>query len=204
MNIEVLELHGTNCYLLSSDKAAIVIDPGVFDIRLQRFLDDNAGKERLIILTHGHFDHIGGADALRRKTEVKIAVGEKDSEYLCSPALNLCGLFGVELEPFKADIVLKNNELLSVGDISFKVLERPGHTLGSICLLTDNILFSGDVLFKGSIGRSDFPFSDPKALESSLKSLMELDDKTVVLSGHGEQTTIEQERLYNPFLRGIL
>lgn len=204
MEIKVLRLGliRTNCYLVSTDKAAIVIDPGFISNETEDFLKGNEGKERLILLTHNHFDHIGGADILRKNTGVKIAIGEIDGADLSNPEVNLSYKFRAHLEPFSADIFLKDGEILKVGDIEFKVILTPGHTLGSICLHSDDILFSGDTLFYESVGRTDFINGDFNAIKNSIQKLYELDGDTVVLSGHGEQTTIAHEKLYNPFVKG--
>ncbi len=203
MEIKVLRLGliRTNCYLVSTDKAAIVIDPGFVSEKTERFLKENEGKERLILLTHAHFDHIGGADILRKNTGVKIAIGEKDAEDLSNPEVNLSYKFRAHLEPFSADICLADKEEFTVGDLKFKVILTPGHTIGSVCYLCGDTLFSGDTLFFESVGRTDFINGDFNEISKSIKKLYELNGKTAVLSGHGEATTIEHERLYNPFVR---
>ena len=104
--------------------------------------------------------------------------------------------------PFSADLTFSDNQIFSIGDIEFRVLHTPGHTLGGVCYLTGDILFSGDTLFKGSIGRTDFYGGDFKTLEKSIKRLYTLENKTTVFSGHGDTTTIEEEKNFNPFIRG--
>ncbi|MBR6532815.1 MAG: MBL fold metallo-hydrolase [Clostridia bacterium] len=204
MEIKVLPLGeiGANCYMLSTEKAAVVIDPGFYSETVSRFLIDNANKERLILLTHAHFDHIGGADSLRKNTDTKIGIGEFDNDTLADTKRNLSDLFHAKLLPFSADLTFSDNQTFSVGNINFKVLHTPGHTPGGVCYLTGDILFSGDTLFKGSIGRTDFYGGDFKTLEKSIKRLYTLDSKTTVFSGHGDATTIEEEKNFNPFIRG--
>lgn len=204
MEIKVLPLGHihSNCYLLSTEQSAVVIDPGFKSEIVTQFLAESSAKERLILLTHAHFDHIGGADALRTETDTKIAIGALDNAALSDTQRNLSDLFHAKLSAFSADLLLKDNDKLSVGDISFKVIHTPGHTPGGVCYLTDGILFSGDTLFCQSIGRTDFFDGDYGKLEESVKRLYTLDGKTVVLSGHGEQTTIENERSFNPYIRG--
>lgn len=191
-----------NCYLLSTEKAAVVIDCGYYSKEVENFLIENSYKERLIILTHGHFDHIGGVALLREKTNVKIAIGEFDGNATDNPYINYSAQFGEELDPFGADIFLKDNDLLQIGDIEFKVLHSPGHTAGSICLLNDDILFSGDTLFYESVGRTDIG-GNMSQLVNSLSKLMKLDGNIIVYSGHGPETTIAHEKKYNPFIRHI-
>lgn len=197
-----LESISINCYLISTEKAAIVIDPGFYSSEAQEFLNDNASKEKLILLTHCHFDHIGDADRLRSATNTKIAIGEFDNNSLSDPNKNLCNLFGANLKPFSADITLIDGEIVSVGDIEIKVIHTPGHTLGGVCYLIDDILFSGDTLFSGSIGRTDFPDGDFATLKNSVNKIYQLPESTKVYSGHGEATTIGYEKKYNPFIRG--
>lgn len=190
----------TNCYLVSTDKAAIVIDPAFKSAAVEDFLLQNSDKERLILLTHAHFDHIGAAPFLRENTGVKIAVGEFDNADLSDPAVNLSDRFHAHIPPFSADITLSDGEEFSVGDIRFKVLNTPGHTVGSVCYLTGNVLFAGDTLFYESIGRTDFPKSNHLDMMKSLNRLLSLDGNIRVLSGHGPETNIEHEKIYNPFI----
>ena len=202
MEIKVLPLGHikANCYLISSKEAAVVIDAGFYSPKVCEFLQANSDKQRLILLTHAHFDHIGGAERLRNETGVKIAIGEKDNEDLSNPYKNLSDKFHAHITPFSADILLKHGERISVGDIEFKVIHTPGHTVGGVCYLTGDILFSGDTLFYRSVGRTDFDGGDYSELMYSIKELFKLPDNTTVLSGHGIETTIGQEMLYTPFI----
>ncbi len=191
-----------NCYLIYTENAAVVIDPGYYSIEALDFLKQSSQKERLILLTHCHFDHVGFAEQLAKLTDTKIAIGEHDAFALGDTHINLSSLFGVPLKPFNADILLKDSQEITVGDITFKVIHTPGHTVGGVCYKCNDILFSGDTLFEGSIGRTDFPGGDFKTLENSVKMLYTLPDDTILLSGHGEQSSIKREKIYNPFIRG--
>lgn len=204
MEIKVLPLGHiqANCYLIKSDNAAIVIDPGFESKSVTDFLIENKDKQRLILLTHGHFDHIGGANALRNETDTQIAIGALDNPALADTKYNLSDRFHAKLSPFSADILFNDGDEYTVGDLCFKVLHTSGHTVGGVCYLFKNVLFSGDTLFSGSIGRTDFYGGNYAELEASVKRLYSLDNDTVVLSGHGEETTIGNEKLYNPFIRG--
>ena len=196
----VLGYIGENCYLVSSDNAAIVIDPGYESQEAEEFLKENSGKQRLILLTHSHFDHIGGAEKLRDNTDTKIAIGETEAPSLLDKSLT--EMFGVDINPFSADIELKDNEIVTVGDLEIKVIFTPGHTKGGVCYYINGVLFSGDTLFHESIGRTDFPGGSFAILKESVKMLYaDFDGKTPVLSGHGEETTIEHERNFNPYIR---
>lgn len=204
MEIKTLVLGAlqSNCYLISTPKTAVIIDPG-FDSNITLdFLKQNKDKQRLILLTHGHFDHIGGAKALREATNTKIAISKEDSQFLLDPNLNLSAQFGEALPPFEADILIDLEDEISAGDLTFKIIKTPGHTTGGLCFLIGEYLFSGDTLFCRSIGRTDFPNGNFSQLKASIEKLYTLDDNTIVLSGHGPKTTIAEEKLYNPFVRG--
>ncbi len=204
MEIKVVALGHiqANCYLLSSEKAAVVIDPGFESEVVNDFLIQNSDKERQILLTHAHFDHIGGALLLRESTDTKIGIGRLDANALKDNRLNLSDMFGAQLTPFSADITFEDDDVFSVGDLEFKVIHTPGHTVGGVCYLTGDVLFSGDTLFLGSIGRTDFYGGDFTTLKKSVKRLYDLDENLIVLSGHGPQTTIKNEKFYNPYIRG--
>ncbi len=204
MEIKALKLGiiGENCYLLSTDKAAVVIDPGFPRQEITDFLNNNSQKERLILLTHAHFDHIGMAEELRRNTDTKIAIGVGDSASLLDLDANLARKFRIRFEPFSADITFKDGDEFSVGDIDFKVFETPGHTKGSVCYFTEDKLFSGDTLFFENIGRTDFEGGSFEEIEKSIKRLYTLGDNIEVYPGHGDKTTISHEKINNPYVRG--
>ena len=191
-----------NCYLVSTENAAVVIDPGYPSSEAVDFLKNAANKERLILLTHGHFDHIGFAGELSKLTNTKIAIGEMDANALTDNYINLSALFGAPINTFDADMLLADNDEVAVGDLTFKVMHTPGHTVGGVCYLCDGILFAGDTLFAGSIGRTDFPGGSFETLRNSIKRIYTLPDDTVLLSGHGGKTTVINEKRYNPFVRG--
>lgn len=202
MEIKVITLGHiqVNCYLVSTEKAALVVDPGFESKIVEDFLIQNCDKERLILLTHAHFDHIGGAVALRDITDTDIAIGEKENFALSDSAFNLSDRFHAHIEPFSADILLRDLEEITVGDIKIKTIFTPGHTVGGVSYLVDDVLFSGDTLFNLSIGRTDFPGGNFEVLKNSVNKLFMLDGKTTVLAGHGEATTIAFEKENNPFL----
>lgn len=191
-----------NCYLVSTAAAAVVIDPGFENLRAEEFLLEGCDKQRLILLTHAHFDHIGGALRLREKTGADIVIGRCDNEYLSVPEVNLSNSFGVRLEPFCADRTVDDGDIINAGDMEIKVLHTPGHTVGGVCYLINESLFSGDTLFCGSVGRTDFPGGDFGVLSASVKRLYSLlPDETTVYPGHGEATDIGREKSYNMLVR---
>lgn len=192
----------SNCYGVLTDKAAIVIDPGKFTVELVDFLKNNSDKKRLILLTHAHYDHIGGALKLREETGVKIAIGKNEEFALSDRAFNLSGSFTPAIPAFNADYTIDDEEEFTVGDINVKAFETPGHTIGGMCYLMNDCLFSGDMLFYHTVGRVDLPGGNISDMKESLDRMMWLfDDETKVYSGHGEVTTIGHERKYNPYLR---
>ncbi len=192
----------SNCYGVVSDEAAIVIDPGKCKPEVVNFLKSNKDKETLILLTHAHYDHISGADELREITGAKIAIGATEAPSLRNPHFNLTDSIRTGMKPFYADIIFCDEQEITVGDITVKAIETPGHTKGSMCYLIENNLFTGDTLFYESVGRTDLPGGDSDDLLSSLNRIMlTFDDNIKVFSGHGEPTTIGHEREYNPYMR---
>lgn len=195
----VLGYISENCYLVSSDEAAIVIDPGIYDERIQAFLFENRNKQRMIILTHCHFDHIGGAKKLAEKNNIKIGIGQLENTGLNDSKINLSENFGCNIEPFSADVLFEDNKIYKIGDVSLKVIFTPGHTAGSVSYLIENSLFSGDMLFKESYGRTDFITGSISEMKKTFYKLMnELNGDIIVYPGHGEKTTISHEKEYNP------
>ena len=200
INTLILGDIGVRCYQVATEDAAVVIDPGFKNDKILRFLEENKNKERLILLTHAHFDHVSYAEELRKLSGVKIAIGELDNPALADTEYNLSYAFGVDMKPFEADVLLKDGEEFSIGSLKIKVMHTPGHTKGSVCYLMGEILFSGDTLFYESIGRDDYKGGNGAELNSSLLKLLELPDYISVLPGHNRDTTIAHERKYNPYI----
>lgn len=191
-----------NCYGITTEKAAIVIDPGKYTDDIAEFLKNNSDKTRIILITHAHYDHISGADRLRRETGVKIAIGKGDEPALSDCKLNLSGVYVPEIAPFNADYIIEDEEEFTVGDLTVKAYETPGHTKGGVCYLIGDCLFSGDILFYETVGRVDLPGGNMSDMKQSLDRLIcLLNDDIKVYSGHGEVTTIGHERRHNMYLR---
>lgn len=199
----------TNCWVVvdERDRDAAVIDPGDNLELIEEAVGD--ARVRAIVLTHAHFDHLGAVSGLVEKTAAPLLVHEADADRLTSshPAGTGGALFGFDghVAP-PADRTLSDGDTVAVGRIVLEVLHTPGHTQGGICLFAsdpdggDPHLFSGDTLFAGSVGRTDFPGGDPRALSRSIsEKLAGLTAATVVHPGHGPDTTISREARVNPF-----
>ncbi len=192
----------TNTYIVyDEDLNAVIIDPAAEAKKIISTIEKNNLKPKFVILTHGHPDHVGALYELKEKYNLKVYINEKDQEMLQTNSTYFGPMLGLDIRDVKGDFYLKDGQELSLGDLKFKIIETPGHTKGGVCILIENILFSGDTLFLGSMGRTDFPGGDEKEIFSSLKKLMQLPDETIVLPGHGPKTTIGYERKYNPYVR---
>ncbi|MBO4694100.1 MAG: MBL fold metallo-hydrolase [Clostridia bacterium] len=191
-----------NSYGVVSNDAAVVIDCGKYDLALENFLEYNKDKARLILLTHAHFDHILGVQKLREKTGVPIAIGKTEAENMCNPEYNLSNRLREKIGEFKPDYTIVDEQTVTVGSLKIKAYEMPGHTKGSMVYLIGNNLFSGDVLFKGSVGRTDLPGGNSDEMRNSLDRIMWLfGDDINVYPGHDAATTMGDERKNNPYLR---
>ncbi|TGE34166.1 MBL fold metallo-hydrolase [Desulfosporosinus sp. Sb-LF] len=193
-----------NCYLYAcmETKKAVVIDPGADGKRIYRWILEKGLKVDYILLTHGHVDHIGAVDELRGLIEnVTVGIHAGDAGMLTDGKKNLSSYFGPGLALEKADFLLQDGQELTVGKEVMKVISTPGHSPGGVCFLSSEGLFSGDTLFAGSIGRTDFPGgSMEQLLEGVKKKLLILPEDTRVFPGHGEETSIGEEKRDNPFL----
>lgn len=196
---------GSNTYVLTQDeKTAVVIDPS--QPRVQEELTKRGLTAKYVLLTHCHFDHVGGVTALQ-KLGAKVLCSETEKTLIGTRA-DLFEAFGAPREPYTIDETLKDNETREFCGMQVQTLCTPGHTSGSVCYLVQDEtgkkhLFTGDTLFSDSIGRTDFPTGDISALRSSLRRLCSLQGDMPVYAGHNEATSLETERKYNPFLADL-
>ena len=188
-----------NSYILAAGGKAAVIDPVDYQAIIAALKERNL-TPTYIILTHGHFDHIAGIDALLQVYPgLKVFIKSGDADKLADPGKNLSTLFGTKVSMTAKTGPLDQGTSLNLGGTSLEVILTPGHTLGSICLKAGNLLFTGDTLFQGSVGRVDFPDGNEQKLIESLQKLVPLSDNTRILPGHGEPSTIGEEKKSNPF-----
>jgi len=199
----VLPTYGTNTYLVwdEDSKEAIYIDPAAPDKILIQEIQSKNLILKCIVNTHGHGDHIAGNKLLIDHFKTQLCIQQDDAKMLIDPHLNFSAAIGFNLVSPKADIVLKDDGVLKLGNKEIIIIHTPGHTKGGICLYIENLLFSGDTLFCESIGRTDLPGGNYGELEKSIKEkLFILPDETIVLPGHGPETTIGHEKVENPFV----
>lgn len=194
----------TNCYFAINEdtKEILIIDPGAAAGQLAEIITKQDLKPRAILLTHGHFDHAGAAEALAERFGLSIYAYEAEKETLEDTALNLSGWEGAERR-YHADCWLSDEQEIDLAGFHIRVFHTPGHTVGGCCYFFPyhKILFSGDTLFQMSIGRTDFPKGSASELIRAIREkLMVLPDDVTVYTGHGDGTTIGTERMYNPYL----
>jgi len=197
----------TNCYVVGCEKTkeATIIDPG-FDNSVEfkkilRYIEKSLFTLKSIVNTHGHPDHTCGNGLLKAKLHVPILIHEYDAHMLQKSGNAIAKFFGFKTSSPPADILLHNGDLMKFGEVSLKVMHTPGHSHGSISLIGKREVFTGDILFAGSIGRTDFPESSELEMKRSLRKLIGLPDHFVVYPGHGPITTVGEEKCGNPFLQ---
>ncbi len=194
----------TNCYFLhnADTNEVVVIDPGDKGKMIYQELTARGYKIKAVLLTHGHFDHIMGADDIRKSAGVLVYLGEHEEKLISDAQLNVSAMFGTPYTT-KADVFVKDGEILELAGMKIKVLHTPGHTAGGVSyyLEEEGILICGDTLFLESVGRTDFPTSSAQELKTAIhEKLFTLPDDVYVYPGHGPTTTIGHEKENNPFV----
>ena len=201
----VVSMCATNCYIAydESSMAGFIVDPGDEATRIIDTVDKLGVKPEAILITHGHFDHMGAAKEVALKYGIKVYANEAEKDVLADARYNLSGPFCGGNQVYEADEFLKDMQEIDIAGFHIIMYHTPGHTPGGCCyyIPREEVLFSGDTLFCQSVGRTDFPGGSMRTLVDSIKEkLMVLPMKTVVYPGHNESTTLEEERMYNPFL----
>ena len=194
----VLGMVQVNTYVLWNDNHVLIIDPGSKSKKLQSVLDEAGAIVDGIFLTHAHFDHIGGVDAFAKKYHAPLYMNELDAPLLTDTRLNL-SMYDPLIVETKPKFLMPGKQKIGTFDIT--IYDAPGHSEGCSMLQWENNLFSGDVLFQGSIGRTDFYTSSNTKMMQSLRKIKEMDPDLIVYPGHGEATTIKNELQWNPFLQ---
>jgi glyoxylase-like metal-dependent hydrolase (beta-lactamase superfamily II) len=189
VNTLAVGMYGTNCYVVGSEatKDGMIIDPGAEARTILQTVKDSRLSIKLIAITHGHMDHTGALEEVRRATGAPVAIHNADAADL--------------LRVLPTDRLLNGGENLTIGDLRFTVIHTPGHSPGGICLYGQGTLFCGDTLFNLSIGRTDLGGDFNQLMSNIFNKLMILPDDTIVYPGHGPETTIGEERRSNPFLK---
>ena len=190
-----LGIYFVNCYLIheESAKSCVAIDPGGNANKVMAFLEENGLTLEAILLTHGHFDHVGAVKELAEKTGCKVYLHAAD---LTLPENYTAG-------PLYCTNNYDEGDVLELAGLTIRVMHTPGHTEGSVCLVVDDVIFSGDTLFCHSCGRTDLPGGDPEAIMKSLARLKAMEGDYRVLPGHNRATTLAVEREYNPFMKKV-
>lgn len=196
----VLGMVQTNCYLLWNDNHVIIVDPASKSSKLREKLKEAEAIVDAVVLTHGHFDHIAGADAFVKEFKCPLYISEIDSAMLQDTYLNVSrGLTGMEVTIQTTPKYFKTG-MNTIGTFEIKVIDAPGHTEGSVMLLWDNNLICGDVLFQGSIGRCDLPTASNNKMHQTLNKIKQMDPDLNIYPGHGPATNLKDELMYNPYL----
>lgn len=206
----VLGAYENNCYIVRKNTSAdcLIIDTGLDNDPLLKYLAENNLNPLALILTHGHGDHIAGVEFLRDiYRQIKVYIHKADAQMLTSAVKNCSAMVGEKIESKPADVLLENEGTVDFAGFKFDVIHTPGHTPGGICLYSpqDKIIFTGDTLFANSVGRTDFPGYDvhkcmQQLIDNIRKKILILPDDTKVLPGHGPASVIRMEKKHNPYL----
>ncbi len=193
-----------NCYLVyDEDNIGIIIDPGCEASEIESVINEKGLKVSHILLTHCHYDHIGGLEDLRKNLNAKVYASFECNQNIQNPNVNMSLFQEKIIRALPADEIIDDGSVIKVGILEIKVIKTPGHTNGGVCYLIDEDLFSGDTLFLRNVGRWDLPKGDEETLKNSIiNKLYTLDDDIIVHPGHGNDTKIYYEKRYNTYVRG--
>lgn len=191
-----------NCYIIYKGKDALIIDPGDETSKIKNELEELGVRPLAVLLTHTHFDHIGSLEDIRVDYDIPVYVSPEEQDWLGDPSKNLSAYNPFEVRANPAEFTFSPAETISVGPFSLKIVSTPGHSPGGVSFIfqEDGFVISGDALFRGSIGRTDLPGSEPEKIVPAIeRELFTLPEDTIVYPGHGPQTTIEHEKRNNPY-----
>lgn len=197
-------IYAANCYILYSKntKEGIVLDPGGSVEDILEKIKENDLKINYILLTHGHADHIGGVEELKKNLNVDVLIHKDDREMLEKPEINLSASMAMGPISIRADKLIEEGDIIEFGDVKGEVIHTPGHTKGGISIKFEEYLVTGDTLFNGSIGRSDLIGGSHTDIMNSIKEkIMALDSELIILPGHGVPSTLLEQKKSNPFLQ---
>lgn len=190
-----------NCYLIvdeNTNKSALV-DCSAYNDKMIDLIGDT--DLQYILLTHGHYDHIGGVKEVSEKYNAHIVISEEDAPMLSSSRLSLAAFSGAPHNNTEADRIVSDGDTITLGDIQIKVMATPGHTKGSVCYLAEDSVFTGDTLFFCSCGRTDLPTGNDREMGDSLKKLKNLEGNLKVYTGHDRISTLDFEKANNPYMK---
>ena len=200
-----LGLMEVNCYFIRNEdsKECVVIDPGDRFKKIKSFIDENDLDVKAILLTHGHYDHIGQTKALKELTGADIYIHKLDADKLTDPKKSLAAYSYAKCEPAPADKQLEGGEVLRLAGMEIEVIHTPGHSAGGVCYIIEKNIFCGDTLFKASFGRYDFYDGSFEDIVSSVNKILSLEGEYNIYPGHGEDTTSSFERAANPLYKRV-
>ncbi len=193
----------SNCHIVvnSQDNSTVLVDCGGNPVSILKYLNDNGLNLKAILLTHGHYDHFEGASIVQAKTNCKVYISKLDSSMLTDKDTSLAKALGYyDFQPVSEFTTVTDGDTIKEANLEFKVLSTPGHTMGSVCYICQDCLFTGDTLFKHSMGRTDFPNGNYFDMQKSLDRLYNLKGDYRVYTGHNQNSTLNEERKNNPYL----
>lgn len=193
----------SNCYIVETEKKnAVIIDPGAESHRILDFINDKGLTVKKILITHGHFDHIGAVSSIVKKTGAEVYIHPADASKLQSPEKSLANLIpNVKFNKVTKYTPVFDKDTVTQDELVFDVIHTPGHSKGSVCYVCKEFIFSGDTLFKGTVGRTDFPDGSFEDIKKSVNKLADLKGDYTVFCGHESSTTLDEERANNVYIK---